>query len=190
MKTQLSVLTALLVLIGCTGIAFAADDAAQDPAAPAEPREDKLAMMRVHLGKWTATVKGKATDLIPEPYEVTDRWETREVLGGRMIEVRGESNMNGEDTQYIWLFTYDERESRYVGWYHESSGINAKMVGEWSDKDKTMTWTLADPEAWGMQVTIVDNLSDKSKIDYTFKIVLEDGTLVMDQVGSAKRVEE
>lgn len=177
----------LLVLLCCfisPLAAFQDEGAADQPA-----QEDKLSMYRAYSGKWISVTKGKATDVIEQPYENVGHWEQRDILDGKMIEMRGKDGPEGEEFEYLWLYTYDNREEKYVAWFHDGRGINTKMYGSWSAEKKQMVWTLIDPEAWGFRVTIVDDLSRKDEIRYHFKMVGLDGTVICDEsgVGQPKR---
>ena len=151
--------------------------------------DDKLAMYSEYLGYWESEVNGKATDLNPEAYTSKDSWFCSAVLGGRAIMMRGTNKIDGETSQYLWLLTYDEALDSYVGWYHDSFGINSKLIGSWSEVNNKMTWSLADPAAWGMTVTAVDDMSNPGQLSFSFKVKTKDGETVIDQSGIAKQVE-
>ena len=155
-----------------------------------EGEVDMLAMYRPYAGKWESVTKGKATDVIEEPYETKGPWVQRDILDGRVIEMRGSVEGIEQPYSYMWLYTYDQREESYVGWFHDSRGVNSKMFGSWSEEDKKMTWTIDDPGEWGIMVTVVDDLSDPDKIGFTFKMESDDGTLIMDEAGYAVRAKE
>jgi len=184
MRIARMVLIFLLVLTVIHQGVFATQDDAQVGA-----EKDMLAMYRGYAGEWSSVVKGKETEFNGGPYEAKGQWEQKELLDGRMIEVKGSAGLEGEEYEYILLITYDQLKSAYVTWYHDSRGINSMMYGKWSEEDQEMTWVNSESEETGVTVTIVDDLSDKKKIGFTFEVVSEDGELIMQESGVAVPVE-
>lgn len=149
--------------------------------------DDKLSMYRPYEGKWTSVTKGKATEFVQEPYEVTGPWVQRNILGGDIVEMRGKVETAEQGYSYHWYYMFDVREDAYVAWFHDSRGVHTKSYGNWSEQNKQMTWTLDDPDKHGVMVTIVDDLSDPGKIAFTFKMESDEGKLIMEESGYATR---
>ena len=150
---------------------------------------ERMAMYRAYSGKWDSVTTTTIVDA-EETSEFKGGWVQREILDGAMIEMKGYEHVDGETYNYLWLYGYDPREESYVGWFHDERGMHSKFYGNWSAKDKRMTWTLADLGETEIMVTIVDDLSDPDQLNFTFKLEGEDGNVIMTQEGSAKRAEK
>lgn len=157
---------------------------------PKAKGDDKLAMYRPYAGQWNSITKGKATQYIEEPYEVEGTWVQHDLLGGDVVFMDGIVKVEGEPYKYQWFYMYDVREEAYVTWFHDSRGVHTKMYGNWSETKKQMTWTLDDAEKHGVMVTIVDDVSDPDEIGFKFKMEADDGSLIMEEIGSATRAKK
>ncbi|MEM6256743.1 MAG: DUF1579 family protein [Planctomycetota bacterium] len=159
--------------------------------APADEVEqaDYMAMYRSHSGTWESVTTTRLIEA-DETLVFKGRWVQREILNGTMVEMKGYEEKEGETYEYMWLYGYDPREESYVGWFHDMRGLNSKFYGNWSERDKKMTWTLADAEEAGIMVTIVDDLSEPDELRFTFELEGDDGTLLMTQAGVATRVKD
>lgn len=157
---------------------------------PGIKEDDKLTMYRSYAGRWESVTKGKATEVVEEPYEVDGNWVQRSSLGGDVVFMEGVAKVEGAPYKYQWFCMYDVREEAYVTWFHDSRGVHTKMYGSWSETKKQMTWTLDAPDKHGVMVTIVDDISDPDKISFTFKMEANDGTLILEEAGYATRSKE
>ena len=178
-------LPALLLLVSLLACPLHAQDAEQAP-----PAEDPLHMYAPYTGQWTNTVHGKATDVFPEPYKTTGQWHSQAILNGRAMQSTGTAGPDDQRYQYTWIITYDNREQKYVAWYHDEQGVNIKHYGNWNPDRREMNWTLAEPEQFEVVATFVDRLVDDNTLEFSFKLVHKDGTVIYDESGTAKRAEQ
>lgn len=169
----------LLVLISVMPAVYAND----------KPDIDHLAMYRSYAGAWESVTKVRMKG-VDEPLEMKGKWIQRDILDGRMIQLQGENTTDGKVVSYMWLYTYDMREKAYVGWLHDEEGFNLKLYGKWSDEDKKMTWTIKDPEEWGIRFTIVDDLTDPDQLRISIKIESIEGELLLEQSITTVRAKE
>lgn len=152
---------------------------------------DRLAMYRVYHGKWESVTTTRVTSgEEPVEFETKGTWAQREILEGAMIEVKGVGEMDGKPYRYMLLYGYDQPNRRYVSWFHDQNGVHAKLLGTWSEQEKTMAWTNAEENPDGSTVSIVDDLSERDRITFRLKVEAEDGATLMTQSGVATRSKE
>ena len=166
------------------------EPAADADAAQEAELDERLAMYKPYAGKWASMTFGKPTEAIKEPYVARGQWVQGTVLAGRMIEIRGEGGLKGQEYKHLLLLAYDRREQAYLTWYHDSRGYNSKMIGKWSADEKMMTWVNDKAEDWGFRVTMIDRLTEQDTIRYAFKMVSDEGVLLVDETGVAERVRQ
>lgn len=155
---------------------------------PVEVRPDKLGMYRDFKGAWASKGTGQAGG---EDFAFEETWTVTELFDGKLIQVRIEGTTDaGDDYASLWLCTYDPRLEGYAGWVHTSSGVHAKMKGTWSDKDKTMTWTLAYPGDHAVKVRIVEDFTDPEKIKVSHTVKRKDGGLVISTRHDPVRIDQ
>jgi hypothetical protein len=151
--------------------------------------DDKLAIFEAYTGRWNTVLQGKATDVYDKPYKLSHDWEGRYRLGGKFFEFSGPgSTPDGQDYEYLWLYSYDEREGQYVCWYHSSFVHHARQDVEWNEEERSLTMHDKQMRKLGLKPMFKTYLVDEENLRFTFKMKTIDGVLISDEVGEAKPV--
>lgn len=158
---------------------------------PEVGQDSKLAIYKPYTGKWRTTMKGKRTDVIQEPYELTTDWRGRYVLGGNMFEFSGQAtSVFSDEYEYLWFTFYDEREGRYIPMYHDSLGNHARHKAHWDEELRAMRMIPDNTRELGFKPVFTVYFVDDKTMRTTLRLTTNDGTLVSDESGVSKPVQE
>lgn len=148
--------------------------------APVSPEQKVLDQF---VGKWDETYEVAKTDFTPEARKGTAKVDFRSVLGGKFVQQNAE---HSDDASAMLMYTYDEQESRYRGWWFSSMGLTSEYAGAWDADSKTMTWRTVDESP--VAATITQKFVDGDNMEWDVTVKGDGDQVYFSMKGTSVRV--
>jgi hypothetical protein len=151
----------------------------------------EIEVLGQYVGDWTSDVTSKPAVWTPRERKFRTSNNAEFVLGGwflQHIEVSHEVGAGNKIGKSLFLWTFDPKLKKYVGWTFQSSGNIAKAIGTWDAATKTLTnVNLEVPPNTTSQFT--QTFPNDSTINGTLVFTDHDGRTLFDMVWTRKRQE-
>ena len=174
---RLRLLSSIVAALSVLSIAPSVCSAQGAAASPEQKVLDQF------VGKWDETYEVAKTDFTPEARKGTAKVDYRSVLGGKFVQQDAE---HSDGASAMLMYTYDEQESQYRGWWFSSMGLTSEYEGEWDADSKTMTWRTV--EGSPVASTIVKKFVDGDHIEWEVTVKGDGDQLYFSMKGKSVRV--
>lgn len=157
-----------------------------------QPREKpkEIEALGQYVGDWTSDVTGRPAVWTPKETKFTTWNHAEFVLDGwflRHIEI---SRQTGTDKvgKSLFVWTFDSKSKKYVGWSFQSTGIISHMSGVWESQSKTFAHSnIENPPNTTSKLT--EEFADDNNINGALAFTGNDGRRMFDMVWTRKRRE-
>jgi hypothetical protein len=175
-----------LITIAFCGLATCGISSAQQP----REKPEEIEALGQYVGDWTSDVTSRPADWTPKETRFRTQNHAEFVLDGwflRHIEI---SRQIGTDKvgKSLFVWTFDPKSKRYVGWSFQSTGIISHVRGTWDAGTRTFTHrNVENPPNTTSQLT--EEFSDEDNINGALAFTGNDGRKMFDMVWTRKRQE-
>lgn len=148
-----------------------------------------LKVLGQYVGDWTSEVTSKPAVWTPKEINYRASNHAEFVLDGRFLEHIEVNHVVGDPdklTKSLFLWTYDPKLKKYVGWSFQSSGIMGKATGTWDAASMTFTHISSEPPP-NTTSTFTEAFPKSSTINGTLVFTGDDGKTMFDMVWTRKR---
>ena len=150
------------------------------------PKHDSLKVLERFAGTWEQEITLKPGPWAPEGKTGTGTMTAKWTLDGRFMEIRSESKMDG--SQGLSVMGHDMNADALRGWFFHSHGYTHVSTGTWDEKTRTLSWT-ADMGN-GMKAASFDKFTDDDHFEWQFQIKDDQGQVMFEMTGKAKRTKK
>ena len=176
--TRFLAATAMLALVGST---------AHAQGTRGKPKE--LKVLGQFVGDWTSEVTSKPAVWTPKEKKFRTSNHAEFVLDGWFLQHIEVNHVVGDPdkvTKSLFIWTFDPKIKKFVGWTFHSSGNITKAIGTWDATTKTLTHSYAEvPPNTTSQLT--QTFPNNSTINGTLVYTGNDGTKLFDMVWTRTR---
>ncbi len=159
------------------------------PAQQTAEKPKELDILGQYVGDWTSDVTSKPAVWTPAEKRFRTSNHVEFVLDGwflQHIEVNHVVGNPSKVTKSLFLWTFNPKTKKYVGWSFQSSGIIGKATGTWDAATKTLTHVNAEvPPNTTSQLT--EAFPNKNTINGTLIFTGNDGKTLFDMEWTRKR---
>ena len=149
----------------------------------------EIEVLGQYVGDWTSDVTSKPAAWSSEERRFRTSNHAEFVLDGwflQHIEVNHVVGDPSKITKSLFLWTFDPRVKKYVGWSFQSSGIIGKATGTWDATTKTFTHVNVEvPPNTTSQLT--EAFPNENTINGTLSFTGNDGKRLFDMEWTRKR---
>ncbi len=163
-----------------------------DIASAQQPRQapNEIEALGQYVGDWTSDVTSRPAVWTPQQ-RTFKTWNHAEfVLNGwflRHIEISRHTG-TGKVGKSLFVWTFDPKSKKYVGWSFQSTGTISHATGTWNAGTKTFTHSnVENPPNTTSRLT--QEFSDENNINGSLVFTGNDGRRMFDMVWTRKRQE-
>jgi hypothetical protein len=151
---------------------------------PQAPRSPELDILNKFAGTWKTSTVLKPSVWIEAETRIDGTRKAEWMLKNKFLKVIGK----GGDVESREMNGFDQQRRIYTRWTFDTNGSIAHWRGRWSEKKKTMTWTL--DAAGTVEGKMTEHFVSDDKYEITAEIRDNDGNLLMGVNSALTRVKE